>query len=147
VTANARGPRKLKSFTSWLAALTALVSNRSINLLPYLDLLLPTACTLLLADRLSPLPADDHWALRRGAGALLARVAARFSPPPPQLLPQLARVLAGVLADARHAMATLYGAVVAAEALGGAVANEVVVRGIAQRVARVKGVIEEGGGA
>ncbi len=71
---------------------------------------MPAALTCLVARRLGAAPADDHWALRRRAAALVARACARFGGAYENLQPRVTRQLLRALLDPARPLTTHYGA-------------------------------------
>ncbi|KAI9023312.1 transcription initiation factor TFIID subunit 6 [Hyaloraphidium curvatum] len=95
----------------------SLLDNPEIDLEPYIHQLMPTVLTCLVGKRLSP-PEEDHWALRRHAAKLAARICRDYGGKYASLQPRTTKTLLRAFLDIQKPRPTHYGAVIGLGELG-----------------------------
>ena len=115
----AQNLRDLPRLTRVVALADALLDTRTLFVQPYLHQLLPALLTCVVGRQLCADPAaEDHWALRERAGALVARVCRGHPAHRAALEGRVVRTLFHALLDPQRPSTTHYGAITCLTAIG-----------------------------
>lgn len=96
----------------------SLLQNPHIHIDPYLQQLMPSVITCLVAKRLGNRSSDNHWELRNFAANILASICKRFGHVYHNLQPRVTRTLLHAFLDPTKALPQHYGAIQGLAALG-----------------------------
>ena len=79
---------------------------------------MPTILTLVVGQRLSERPVDDHWSLRDAAASFLILVCQKYGDAYVQLQPRVLKTLLKAICDPSKGFPSKYGAIMALSLLG-----------------------------
>lgn len=96
----------------------SLLQNPHIHIEPYLQQLMPSVITCLVAKRLGNRYTDNHWELRNFTANLVSSICKRFGHVYHNLQPRLTRTLLHAFLDPTKALSQHYGAIQGLAALG-----------------------------
>ncbi|XP_050138102.1 transcription initiation factor TFIID subunit 6-like [Malus sylvestris] len=96
----------------------SLLQNPHIHIEPYLQQLMPSVITCLVAKRLGNRYTDNHWELRNFTANLVSSICKRFGHVYHNLQPRLTRTLLHAFLDPTKALSQHYGAIQGIAALG-----------------------------
>jgi len=94
-----------------IAFLGALVSNKYVNLEPYLHQALPIVMSCIVNSKLSAEPSDNHWLLREQAGSVLAKICYLYDDEGKRIRSKICNQLKAAISDPSKSFMTQYGAI------------------------------------